>query len=142
MDILNLKIIKLLQENSRRTFVDIGKEVGLSAPAVAERVQKLEMEGVIERFTVAINYSKMGYHLKAIISFKVRTGLLLKFLDYINGLDEIKECHRITGDDCVIMNVIVKSSKNLEELIDKLYHYGEPKTSIVLSSPISHKAIF
>lgn len=141
MDKLDWAILKELQENARKTFVDIGKSVGLSAPAVAERIEKLQDENIIRRFTIDLDHEKLGYLLKAIINFKVNQGQLHQFLKFVNTLKEVQECLRITGMNCVMMKVMVRTPGELEQLINKLYQYGEPNTSLVLSNHKDFKSL-
>ena len=124
LDKTSWSILACLQENARASFADIGREVGLSAPAVAERMIKLE---------------ETGYALKAFISFIAHSGKLLPFLNYISKLDEVLECHRVTGNHCIYLKVVVENSGHLQELLAHMMEYGDTTTSIILSSPITHR---
>ncbi|PRY05011.1 AsnC family transcriptional regulator [Pontibacter ummariensis] len=139
MDKLNWSILKLLQENARLSYVEIGKQVGLSAPAVAERIARMEEKGLIEHYRACLNLSEIGLPLTAFVSLKVRVGKLDELLRLVPDLPEIYECHRVTGNECLIMKAALRSPAQLEQLINKLMEYGEPTTSVILSSPVSHK---
>lgn len=139
IDKLNYAILKVLQEQGRLSYAEIGRQVGLSAPAVAERMQKLEDSGVIRGYKADLNLEKLGLPLKAIINMKVHTGKLQAFLLQVQEMREIYECHRVTGNDCLVMKAAVRSPKNLEELVNRLVNYGDPTTSVVLSSPVESK---
>lgn len=139
-DHFDIEILNLLQANSRLSFVQIGKEIGLSATAVADRIKRLEEDDVIEQYSAIINPKKVGYSLSAFISIKFHANKLQQFLKEVNQFPEIMECHRITGNNCLIMKLNLRDSAHLEEIIDKLLFYGDPSTSIVLSScDISNK---
>lgn len=139
MDKLNWSILAMLQENARFSYVEIGKEVGLSAPAVAERIQKMEEKGLIEAYLTRINLTAVGLPLTAFVSLKIYAGKLEEFLKLVPTLPEIFECHRVTGNECLIMKVALTSPIHLEALINKLMEFGDPTTSIILSSPVKEK---
>ena len=139
IDKTSWSILACLQENARASFADIGREVGLSAPAVAERMIKLEEAGIIQGYRIEVDYEKTGYALKAFIAFTAHSGKLIPFLNYIGKLDEVLECHRVTGNHCIFLKVVVGNSGHLQELLAHMMEYGETTTSIILSSPITHR---
>ena len=138
---MNWAILTVLQENSRLSFAEIGRQVGLSAPAVAERVQKLEDAGVIKGYGVSLDLGKLGYPLQALISFKAHAGKLPRFLNLLQTMQEVRECYRVTGSECLVMKVAVQQAQDLEQIINLFVEYGEPTTSVILSSPVSPKPI-
>lgn len=138
LDKLDFAIIGLLQENSRLSYAQIGREIGLSPSAVTERIQKLEDEEVIERYTSQMNPKKLGLTLSAYISLGFKDDGYKVFLNSIKNFPEIVECSRVTGNACLIMKVLLKDNEHLEDLIDRLIPYGVPSTSIVLSNVISN----
>ncbi len=139
LDKTSWSILACLQENARASFADIGREVGLSAPAVAERMLKLEEAGIILGYRIETDYEKTGYSLKAFIAFTAHSGKLVPFLNYIEKLDEVLECHRVTGNHCIFLKVVVANSGHLQELLARMMEYGDTTTSIILSSPITHR---
>ena len=139
LDKTNWSILTCLQENARASFADIGREVGLSAPAVAERVSKMEEAGIIQGFRLDVDYEKTGYALKAFIAFTAHSGRLMPFLNYVEKLDEVLECHRVTGNYCIFLKVVVSNSSRLQELLAHMMEYGDTTTSIILSSPITYR---
>jgi len=139
LDKTSWAILACLQENARASFADIGREVSLSAPAVAERMIKLEEAGIIQGYRIEVDYEKTGYSLKAFIAVTTGSGKLTPFLNYISKLDEVLECHRVTGNHCVYLKVVVENSGHLQELLARMTEYGETTTSIILSSPITHR---
>ncbi|MBC5992055.1 Lrp/AsnC family transcriptional regulator [Pontibacter cellulosilyticus] len=141
MDKLNWAILTVLQENSRLSFAEIGRQVGLSAPAVAERVQKLEDNGVIKGYGITLDLSKLGYTLQALVAFKAHAGKLPRFLELLQTMPEIRECYRVTGSECLMMKVAVKQAQDLELIINVFVEYGEPTTSVILSNPVSSKPV-
>ncbi len=141
IDPLNWQILQCLHENARQSNAQIGRVVGLTSPAVAERIKKMQDEGIINGFTVNIDHNKTAYQLKAVITLKAFMGRLKPFLTKVVEFKEVLNCYRITGNENIIMEVVLKDQFHLEELIDKLITYGETKTHIVLSHVIDNRLI-
>ncbi|MHA7058261.1 Lrp/AsnC family transcriptional regulator [Aquimarina sp. M1] len=141
MDPTNWKILQLLQENARLSNTEIGRKVGLSSPAVAERIKKMEDFGIIEGYTTKVSYAKTGYQLKAIITLRAFMGRLQPFLSKIAEFNEVLNCYRITGNENIIMEVVLKDQVHLQGFIDRLITYGEAKTHIILSNVIENNPI-
>lgn len=134
MDNLNNRILNELQVNARSSFAEIGRKVGLSAPAVAERIQKLEDSGIIEGYSVNLNKSKLGLNVEAIIYLDVLFQNFKRLIENLSDIPEVQECLKVTGKHSVILKVAVKDNSELEEVIDKISLYGQPQTSLILSS--------
>jgi Lrp/AsnC family leucine-responsive transcriptional regulator len=141
IDVLNSKILKCLQENARQSNAEIGRQVGISSPAVSERIKKMEDLGIIEGYKALISPFEIGYQLKAIITLRAFMGKLKPFLVKVKTFEEVVNCYRITGDENIVMEVVLKNQKHLEAFIDNLIVYGESKTQIVLSRVIKEKEI-
>ena len=135
------KILGFLQRNSRESFSSIGRQIGLSSPAVSERVKKMEDTGVISGYITQVSHSKLGYQLKAIITLKAFMGKLKPFLSKVKTLDEVVNCYRITGNENIIMEVVLHDQFHLEKFIDMLIQYGETRTNIILSDVVSDAPI-
>ena len=141
IDSLNWKILRCLQENSRLSNAEIGRRVGVSSPAVSERIKKMEDLGIIEGYKTIVSPFEVGYQLKAIITLRAFMGKLKPFLEKVKTFDEVMNCYRITGDENIVMEVVLKNQKHLESFIDQLIIYGESKTQIVLSDVVKHKEV-
>lgn len=141
IDALNWKILKCLQENARQSNAEIGRQVGVSSPAVSERIKKLEDAGIISGYNTIVSPFESGYQLKAIITLRAFMGKLKPFLAKVKTYDEVINCYRITGNENIVMEVVLKNQKHLEEFIDQLISYGETKTQIVLSQVVQDNAI-
>lgn len=141
MDNLNWAILEELQKNARVSFSEIGRKVGLTSPAVAERVKKMEDAGVIDSYKVNISHQKAGYQLRAVITLRAFTGRLKAFLETANTFNEVINCYRITGNENIIMEVVLYDQRHLERLIDRLITYGETRTHIILSDVIQDAPI-
>ncbi len=141
IDSLNSKILKCLQQNARQSNAEIGRQVGISSPAVSERIKKMEDFGVIENYRAIVSPFEIGYQLKAIITLRAFMGKLKPFLVKVKTYDEVINCYRITGDENIVMEVVLKDHNHLEAFIDQLIIYGESKTQIVLSRVVKQKEV-
>ncbi len=141
IDELNWKILEKLQVNSRISFTEIGRKVGLTAPAVAERVKKMEDLEIIEGYTARVSHAKTGHQLKAIITLRAFMGKLRPFLTKVVDFKEVVNCYRITGNENIVMEVILKDQFHLELFIDQLIQYGETRTHIILSNVVTNAPI-
>ncbi|MCF8715113.1 Lrp/AsnC family transcriptional regulator [Joostella atrarenae] len=141
IDELNWAILRLLQQNARFTNAEIGRQIGLSSPAVAERIKKLEDLGVIGGYRAEVNHIETGYQLKAFVTLRAFMGKLKPFLEKVKEFKEVLNCYRITGNENLVMEVVLYDQFHLEEFIDKLITYGEVRTSIVLSNVVENQPI-
>ena len=141
IDSLNWNILNLLQQNARISNAAIGRKVGISSPAVSERIKKMEDAGLILGYKTLVSPFKADYQLKAIITLRAFTGKLKPFLTKVKTYDQVINCYRITGNENIVMEVVLKNQKQLEGFIDELIVYGETKTQIVLSHVVAHNPI-
>tara|TARA_A100000171_G_scaffold30980_1_gene29290 strand:+ start:17241 stop:17690 length:450 start_codon:yes stop_codon:yes gene_type:complete len=141
LDALNWKILVHLQENARVSNSEIGRVVGISSPAVSERIKKMEDAGVIHSYRTVISPFETGYQLKAIITLRAFMGKLKPFLEKVKTYEEVLNCYRITGNENIVMEVVLRNQKHLEAFIDQLIFYGETKTQIVLSHVVANNSI-
>lgn len=132
-DAIDLKIIGRLQINSRASFVEIGKQIGLSPSSVRERIQRLEDNNVIKAYKIQLNHHKLGYGLEVMIMLKMFSGKLIDFNKRVKDFPEIIELYRITGPHNIFMKVVLKDQSHLQQFIDRLLVYGEPTTHLILS---------
>ena len=141
IDKLNWKILKCLQQNARMSNTEIGRRVGISSPAVSERIKKMEDAEIIQGYTTFVSPFEAGYQLKALITLRAFMGMLKPFLEKVKTYDEVVNCYRITGNENIVMEVVLKNQKHLEAFIDQLITYGETKTQIVLSHVVKYSEI-
>ncbi|WP_271767983.1 Lrp/AsnC family transcriptional regulator [Aquimarina algiphila] len=141
-DDLDWKILELLQENARMPFAQIGRVVGLSPSAIAERVQRMEETEVITGYTAQVAPDKLGWSLSVIIMMSVNR---INFESFTNDLSheypEMVECTRVTGKDCLIMKFHVKNSNHLEEVVNRLSRHGDPTTLLILNELLKNGPI-
>lgn len=141
IDSINWNILKCLQQNSRQSNTEISRRVDISSPAVAERIRKMEDAGVIEGYYTQLSYFETGHQLKAIITLRAFMGKLKPFLAKVKTFTEVINCYRITGNENIVLEVVLSDQKHLEYFIDQLIIYGETRTQIVLSNIIENNPI-
>ncbi|MGB1313268.1 Lrp/AsnC family transcriptional regulator [Bizionia paragorgiae] len=141
VDSLNWKILNCLQDNARLSNAEIGRRVGITSPAVSERIKKMEDLGIIQGYHTTISSFEAGYQLKALITLRAFMGKLKPFLEKVKTYEEVVNCYRITGNENFVMEVVLKNQKHLELFIDQLISYGETKTQIVLSHVVKNNSI-
>ena len=139
LDDVNWRILTELQENARVSHTELGRRLGLTSPAVAERVKRLEEAGVISGYHAEVDLAKLGLPITAFVRLRDRqrggsTSLARQ-------LPEVLEAHRVTGEDYLILRVAVRSVEELQTLIDRLAQSGETTTALILSSPVTHRVI-
>ncbi len=141
LDEIDWKILTQLQKDARTSFAELGRRVGLTTPAIIERVRKLEDAKIITGYRVEIDTAKVGLPITAFIRMSI-TGIdYSHIIEAVKESTEILECHRATGGDSFIMKVAVADVGHLQVIIDKLTPYGITTTSIVLSSPVTSRVI-
>ena len=141
IDSINWNILRLLQKNARMSNAEMGRNVGITSPAVSERIKKMEDIGLILGYNTMVSPFEAQYQLKAIITLRAFMGKLKPFLEKVKTYDEVLNCYRITGNENIVMEVILKNQKHLEQFIDQLIIYGETKTQIVLSHVVANNSI-
>ncbi|MBN1218064.1 MAG: Lrp/AsnC family transcriptional regulator [Anaerolineae bacterium] len=141
LDSVDWQILRLLQENARLTYAETGRQVGLSPPAVAERVHRLEEAGIIEGYHARLNPQKIGLAVMAFIRVNVPAEKYPPFIALAADLGEVLECHHVTGTEAFVLKVVVTSTAHLETVVGKLSRYGQTTTSIVMSSPLRQRIL-
>jgi Lrp/AsnC family leucine-responsive transcriptional regulator len=142
IDTIDARILAELQANGRLTMKALAERVGLSSPAMIERVRRLEDRGVIAGYRAVVAPSELGRPLTAIISASVDRADYDTFLDRVKDDPAVVECHRITGDATYLIKVSLADTAALEQLVDDLSGAGAfCTTSLVLSSPVPWREI-
>lgn len=141
LDAIAWKILEALQHNARLSFAELSRMIGLSTPAVAERVHRLEEAGVITGYHASLDLAKLGVPIWVLVRLTIHGGDLQvqRAVTAIKQLAEISRCHRITGAESFVIEAHVVSIRHLEALIDKLSTLGATSTSTVLSSPVQRR---
>jgi Lrp/AsnC family leucine-responsive transcriptional regulator len=141
LDGTNIRLLEEMQSNARLSNAELGRRVGLSAPAVADRLARLEESGAIVAYRTELDPHALGFSLSVVLRIRPAPRELKKVADLAQRTPEVVECHRITGDDCYLMRAWVRDVVHLEELIDRFAPYGQTTTSIVQSSPVEPRGL-
>jgi Lrp/AsnC family leucine-responsive transcriptional regulator len=141
LDDVNRRLLRELQTEPRITMSALARRVGMSAPAVTERVQRLERAGVITGYRMEVSPAALGLPVTAFARIRPAPGQLPKIAKLAAELSEVSECHRITGEDCFLIKVHAAAIEDLETTLDRFLLYGQTVTSIVVSSPVPPRAL-
>lgn len=143
LDRIAWKIVEELQRDGRLSWAELGRRVGLTTPAVAERVHRLEKQGVIRGFHADIDHERLGMPILIFVRLSMAgpESLVRSFQQHVRTWDEVLECHRVTGSDSFMVKARVVTVEHLESFLDKLGHYGTTSTATVLSSPVLQRTI-
>jgi Lrp/AsnC family leucine-responsive transcriptional regulator len=141
LDDLNRRILTEMAENPRISMSALGRRVGLSSPAVTERVQRLERTGVISGYRLEIDPGALGLPVAAFVRVRPSGGQLPKIAALAESLGQVSECHRITGEDCFLIKVHAATIDGLEEILDQFLQYGQTISSIVVTSPVPPRSL-
>jgi Lrp/AsnC family transcriptional regulator, leucine-responsive regulatory protein len=135
-------LLQELQQNARLTYSELGQRVGLSAPAVAERMRKMEEAGIISGYHAEVNLARIGLPVMAIIRLGTIAGQSCSHVSSAaSEIPEVLECYRVTGSDSVVIKAVAASVDHLERIIDHLSALGHPASSIVLSRPMERRTV-
>jgi Lrp/AsnC family leucine-responsive transcriptional regulator len=132
----NAALLALLRENPRLGISELARRVGMSAPAMRERVQRLEEAGIIRGYRLELDPAALGYPVSAYVRVRPAPGQLPKIAELARSLPEIVECHRVTGEDCFVLRVYLPSIDALDGMLDRFLAYGQTTTSIIQSTPV------
>jgi Lrp/AsnC family transcriptional regulator, leucine-responsive regulatory protein len=138
---VNRRLLDELQRDARLSVAELGRRVGLSGPAVAERLQRLEDGAVITGYRAEIDPRMVGLTLSVVLRIRPAPRELGKVAELARDTREVVECQRITGEDCYFMKLHVRDVEHLEEVIDRFAIYGQTTTSIVQSAPVKGRGI-
>lgn len=140
LDEVNVRLLQELQANPRITMSALGRQANMSAPAVTERVQRLEQAGVI-RYRLDVDPTALGLPVAAFARIRPAPGQLPKVAELAERLGQVTECHRITGEDCFLVKVHAATIPDLEAVLDQFLLYGQTVTSIVVSTPVPSRPL-
>jgi Lrp/AsnC family leucine-responsive transcriptional regulator len=141
IDDTNRRILQELLADARLPMAELGRRVSLSAPAVAERVQRLERAGVITGYHASVDPKALGYPFEAVVRVAPATRQLERIREIARETPEVVECHRITGEDCFFVKLHVRDVEHLEEVIDAFAFFGQTTTSVMQTSPVPRRAV-
>jgi Lrp/AsnC family leucine-responsive transcriptional regulator len=141
LDERNLQLLQLLRDDPRMSISEMARRVGMSGPAVRERIQRLEESGVIAGYRVDIDPRALGYTIAAFVRIKPMPGQLPNIIELAQRLPQVTECHRVTGEDCFIVKVYLESLDTLDRILDQFLIYGNTATMLVQSTPVPPRGL-
>ena len=141
LDARNVKLLRLLRDDPRRNLSEMARRIGMSAPAVRERIQRLEEAGIIRGYRVELDARALGYPISAFVRVRPIPGKLAKIGELAERLPQVVECYRITGEDCFVMRVYLERLEDLDPLLDRFLAYGQTTTSLVQSSSVPPRGL-
>jgi Lrp/AsnC family leucine-responsive transcriptional regulator len=141
LDVVSRRLLAELQDNARFSLAELARRVGLTAPAVGERLQRLEETGIVRGYHARLDPRALGYTLSAVIRIRPAAHQLHRVADVARRTPEVVECHRITGDDCFFMKVHLRDVEHLEQVVDRFTPFGQTTTSLIQSSPIPARGL-
>ena len=141
LDDINLRILSELRRDPRLTMAALGRLIGMSSPAVTERVRRLEEVGVIAGYRLDISPPALGLPIAAYVRVRPNAGHVQRVADQASQIPEVVECYRVTGEDCFIMKVHIPAMEQLDRLLDRFLAYGVTTTSIIQSTPVPLRSL-
>jgi Lrp/AsnC family transcriptional regulator, leucine-responsive regulatory protein len=132
----NVTLLRLLEKNPRAPISQLARRVGMSNPAVKERILRLEESGILAGYRLDLNPKELGYNVTAFVRIRPLPGRLTKVAELAQTIPEVTECHRVTGEDCFILKAFLREISELDRVLDKFLAHGQTTTSIVQSSPV------
>ena len=141
LDQTNRRLLAELEADARVSVAELGRRVGLSAPAVGERIGRLERAGVITGYHAAVEPRALGFGLAGIVRIRPNSRELHRIPQIAAATPEVVECYRITGEDCFFVKLHLRSIDDLEPLLDRFTPYGQTTTSIIHSAPVPRRSL-
>ncbi len=141
LDSTDRELLSIVQEDARLSFREVGRRIGMSTPAVAERIRKLENAGVITGYSARVERSVLGQDIGAFLRLTASDLDFRRVTGLCGSLDAVVECHHVTGDDSFFIRVAVHSIAELEDVISRFRKIGDVRSSLVLSSPVDGKPV-
>lgn len=137
----NVALLRLLEKNPRVPMSQLARRIGMSNPAVKERILRMEETGILAGYRLELNPRELGYHVTAFVRIRPLPGHLNKIAELAQTIPEVTECHRVTGEDCFVLKVFLKEISDLDRVLDKFLAHGQTTTSIVQSSPVPPRGL-
>ena len=141
LDEIDRRLLEELGADGRLTMAELGRRINLSPPAVAERVHRLELSGVIIGYHAVVDPKAIGYPIAVVVRVRPDSRQLHKIPEVARATPEVVECYRITGEDCFFLKLHLRSIDDLEDILDRFVIYGQTTTSIIHSAPIANRQL-
>ena len=139
-DARDAQLLRLLQADARSSVSALARRMGMSAPAVRERMARLEDAGVIRGYRLDVDAAALGWPIQAYVRIRPMPGKLSKLAELATAMPQVAECHRITGEDCLILRIYVRSLATLDEVLDRFLAFGQTTTSLIQSTIVPRRS--
>lgn len=139
LDAVDRRLITLLVANARASVAELARTIGMSSPSVADRLRRLEESGVIRRYTLDVDPAALGYTLEAIVRVRPMPGQLRHVETMLKDIPEFIECDKVTGEDCFVARVVLRSIGHLDQILDRVTEYAETNTAIVKDATLRRR---
>ncbi len=136
LDETNVRLLEALSDDPRASTAELARQLGMSAPAIRERLTRLEETGVIRGYRLDIDPAAIGLPIAAWVRIRPGPGQLPKIAELAKRTPQVSECHRISGEDCFLLKVHVPAIEALEAVLDQFLLYGQTSSSFVVSTPV------
>jgi Lrp/AsnC family transcriptional regulator, leucine-responsive regulatory protein len=137
----NVELLRLLRDDPRLATSELARRVSMSAPAVRERILRLDEAGIIRGYRLELDPAALGYPVAALVRVRPAPGQLPKLAELARSMADVVECHRVTGEDCFVLKVHLRSIDELDKVLDQLLAYGQTTTSIIQSTPVPLRSL-
>jgi len=139
LDEIDRRILEILIDDARISLKELASQIKLSSPSTSERLRRLEERGAIRAFTVDVDPRALGYELQAIVRIRPMPGKLAAVQKLLVDIREFSECDKVTGDDCFIGRLHLRSIEHLDQILDRIADKAETSTAIVKSQPVKRR---
>ncbi|MCA1326723.1 Lrp/AsnC family transcriptional regulator [Herbaspirillum sp. alder98] len=139
LDDTDRQLLGLLQVDARMPIKTLAEHIGLSAPGTADRLRRLEERGIIRAYTIEVDPHALGYSLQAIVRIKPLPGKLSAVMKVLETIPELSECDKVTGDDCFIARLHLRSIEHLDFILARIVDKAETNSAIVKSQPVTRR---
>lgn len=136
MDMLDHKILEILDSDARKSYAEMARELGISQPTVADRVRRLEEKGIMRGAMLRIDHARMGFTVSAFVRLRSKAAHKLRLIEVARAMPQVIEMHSVTGEDCLIARVCARSVEELAEILQRLTSLAESSTSVILETHI------
>jgi Lrp/AsnC family leucine-responsive transcriptional regulator len=136
LDEAGMEILRALQENARVSFAELARKIGMSAPAITDRVRKMEEAGIIAGYHARVDPARSGYPVTAFVRLRVPQNQFPHVITLARDTPEVRECHHASGEDAFVLKVSAKSPDQLDRAVAAFRDLGEVHTTVIVSTPV------
>jgi Lrp/AsnC family leucine-responsive transcriptional regulator len=136
MDTLDLKILTILDNDARRAYAEIARELGVSQPTVADRIRRLESRGIVRGAMLCVDHARLGFNISAFVRLRAQPSHKHTLAETAQAMPQVIEMHSVTGDDCIVARVVARSVAELAEILQRLTVVADSSTSVLLETII------